>query len=294
MSRAFASLLSIGFTLACGFSGLAFAALPAASVFVQKVTKREMADRLVYPGRVRSVIEALVTAESEGHVKQILRPVGSSVKKGETVLIIQNTDPVYRFAPVHVKAPVSGLVSQIAPSLMSKVDRGNVLFMITDPNKLKVEVEIPAAEVEHFKMGLAAQVLAAPGSGSRAGINVKLVGLSPLVDPKTGTATGTLEFQNRVDNKSIRPGVILQVQFEVNKRTSVVIPSSSLTYKDGKPHVRIVQDGKSKRIPVEVMSELGGQVEIRSGLEEGTQLVTRANKFIADGEAVQVDKEKIN
>lgn len=276
------------------FLSMSHAAVKTPTVLVEKVSTQELSDRLLYPGRVRSQLEALVTAESEGNIKEILKPVGSAVKKGETVLVIQNTDPVYKYAPVRVVAMASGLISQLNVSLMSKVEKGAPLFVITDPTELRIEVEVPAAELEHFKIGLEGKVgSVGPGGAAQESV-AKIIGLSPLVDPKTGTATAFMDFKNKDFPKALRPGLIVQIQFEVNKRKSVLIPSSALTYKEGKPHVRVMSEGKAQRIPVEVHAELGGSIELSSGLPEGSQLIVRSSKFLADGETVEVEAEKKN
>jgi len=272
------------------------------TVIVQDVKTQKMSDRLVYPGRVRSKIEALVTAENEGQLKEILKPVGSFVRRGEAVLIIQNTDPVYKFAPVKVHAPASGLLSRLDVSLLSKVEKGAPLFLITDPGALKIEVEIPANELGYFKIGHTGKVESVTGDGSKVETDAKVVGLSPLVDPKTGTATAQLEFGPKalgqssaglsVAGQSLRPGLIVQVQFNVNGRESVILPSSSLTYKEGKPHVRILDGVKAQRVPVEIRSELGGSVELKSGVTGGAKVITRSNRFISDGEEVEIETSK--
>lgn len=262
------------------------------TVIVQDVKTQKMSDRLIYPGRVRSKIEAQVTAENEGQLKEILKPVGSFVRRGEAVLIIQNTDPVYKFAPVKVHAPASGLLSRLDVSLLSKVEKGAPLFLITDPGALKVEVEIPANELGYFKIGHSGKVESITGDGSKVETDAKVVGLSPLVDPKTGTATAQLEFGKKALSQSLRPGLIVQVQFSVNGRESVILPSSSLTYKEGKPYVRILDGIKAQRVPVEIRSELGGSVELKSGVVGGAKVITRANRFISDGEEVEVETAK--
>lgn len=270
----------------CFFAPVVFAAAPKkASVFIQEAKLEPVADRMVYPGRVRSKIEALVTAENEGLVQKILKPVGSAVKRGEVVLIIQNTDPVYKYAPVKVFAPTTGFLSRLDVSLMSKIEKGAALFMITDPGQLQVEVEIPAADLANFRIGIPAKIQL---RGIEA--TAKITGLSPLVDPKTGTATAQLEFSKGGD--SVRPGMIVQAAFEVNQRNAVILPSSALLYKESKPFVRLLENGKVKKVDVEVRTDLGGTVELAKGIAKGNQVITRSNKFLADGDEVEVESSK--
>lgn len=270
----------------CFLAASADAAAPKkASVFIQEAKLEPVADRLAYPGRVRSKIEALVTAENEGLVQKILKPVGSAVKRGDVVLVIQNTDPVYKYAPVKVFAPTTGFLSRLDVSLMSKIEKGAALFMITDPGQLQVEVEIPAADLPNFRIGLPAKIQL-----RGAEVTAKITGLSPLVDPKTGTATAQLEFGKGAD--AVRPGMIVQAAFEVNQRNAVILPSSALLYKESKPFVRLLENGKVKKVDVEVRTDLGGSVELAKGIAKGSKVITRANKFLADGDEVEVETAK--
>lgn len=262
-----------------------------ASVFIQAAKLSDVSDRLTYPGRVRSKIEAQVLVENEGLIQKIAKPVGSFVKKGEAVLVIQNTDPFYKFAKVSVVAPTQGYLSRLDVSLMSKIEKGAPLFMITDPEQLKVEIEIPAADLPSFKIGVAGKVQLKVHGDTQVESDGKIIGLSPLVDPKTGTATAQLEFVKAVSS-NIRPGVVVQVVFDVNQRNSILVPSSAILYKESKPFVRVLEEGKIKKVPVQVRSDLGGSVELSGGLKEGSQIVTRSNRFLADGDEVEVETSK--
>ena len=267
------------------FSGISFGAIDLskkATVVAHEIKFEIVSDTFAYPGRVRSKIESTTFAESEGVILKVLKPLGSTVKSGEVVLIMQNKDPVYQFAPVSVKASVSGLISKMEGTLESKIEKGAPLFIITDPKQLVVEVEIPGGELKNFKLGTIGTLK------DKNSAHLKISGLSPMVDPKTGTATAKLEFTDK--NVEVRPGEICQIYFKVNERKSIVLPSNVIFYKEGKPFVRLIENLKVKRLPVNLINENGGSVEIDTKIAEGAKVVLRANRFLADGDEIELEK----
>ncbi|MFN8945055.1 MAG: hypothetical protein ACK5WZ_10580, partial [Pseudobdellovibrionaceae bacterium] len=107
------------FLFFCSFVGITFMSCSALAakeniplVTAQKIELTESAEILVYPAKVESKIHSVVLAESEGVVRDI-KTIGSEVSRGATVLSIRNSDPVYQYAPVLVKSPVNGVLSEV-------------------------------------------------------------------------------------------------------------------------------------------------------------------------------------
>lgn len=263
-----------------------------AVVFTKEVKAQASSDRLQYPARVRSLINAWVQSENAGEIKTIIKPIGSFVKKGETVLVLQNTDPVFNYAPVKISSPATGVVTSMEVSLLSRVDRGQKLFLITDPKQLVVDAEIPSADLKYFSVG---QQGAMKDTQNNT-YTIKVKALSPLVDIATGTAGAELEIiptsnlPGHLPEKTaatLNPGQLGTVVFEVNKRNSIIVPESALIYREGKPFVRVVENGQAKRLPIRITNQLTDSVEIAEGLREGQMLITRWSRFIGDNEDVE-------
>jgi len=261
-----------------------------ATVVVQETKIEKFSDQVQYPARVRSKINAWVVSESVGEVRKILKPIGSPVKRGEAVLIIQNTDPVYRYAPVKILSPANGYVTSLEVDLLNRVDRGQKLFSVTDPKDLIVETEIPSADLKYFQIGQTAKLR------DQSGLEYKLVlkALSPMVDIRFGTASAELKLDG-AGIESLKQGQIGQVTFDVHQRSSIILPASALIFREGLAYVRILDKMKVKKILVKIALNLGDKVEISEGLLEGQTVITRWSRFIADNEEVEVEQpEKTN
>jgi multidrug efflux pump subunit AcrA (membrane-fusion protein) len=274
------------------FNSVAFASVQKKPVVnVRALELSEMADTLTYPARIEPRIRAAVLAEAEGVVSRIMAPLGSQVKAGAVVLVLRNTDPVYQYSPMQITSPVSGIVSSIEVTEGSRVNRGEKLALVTDPTQLRLVVEITAQDMAMMHAGLEGQMLV-PGSKTGETINVRVKGVSPFVDPATGTASCELEFSaahKTPHSLNLMAGSISRVSFRTNIRKGLSIAESAVTYRGSQAFVRVIENSKAKYVAVVLGRKQGDVVEIVSGLKRGDQVVERTSAYISDGEAVEIE-----
>ncbi|MCB0404642.1 MAG: efflux RND transporter periplasmic adaptor subunit [Bdellovibrionales bacterium] len=254
-------------------------------VFVTQAEKKEISDLLSYPARITSKVNATILSESDGVVSKIMKPLGSVIKRGDEILRVQHTDPVYQYAPVQVISPVRGVVSAVDVTEGSQVKQGQKLAAVTDPNKTLVTIEVAAADLSTIHPGLKAE-LKVPGR--KTPIAVAVSGVSPFVDPATGTAGAELEFIS--GPAQLPPGAMGRVYFKVRAHAGFQVPEDAVVYRGKKTLLRLVEDNKAKLTPVELGPIRRGLVEIQNGIQEGNTVVVRASQFIADGEEVTVQE----
>jgi multidrug efflux pump subunit AcrA (membrane-fusion protein) len=253
-------------------------------VLVEPAHVAELADLITYPARVTSKINAGVYAPNDGVITSLPVTLGRTVRAGEALLRIKNTDPVYEYVPVPVEAPVAGVISTLDVTLGARVTKGQALATITDPSKQRLVVEVPASDLGRVQSGLEG-TLAVPALGAKA-LPVKIAGLSPLVDPATGTATAELDV---VGSPTALPlGALGKVTFATNKRQGIQVPEQAIVYRGKDTLVRIVDGGKAKLAPVQIAETRKGLTEIASGLKDGVLVIVRASGFVADGQDVTV------
>jgi multidrug efflux pump subunit AcrA (membrane-fusion protein) len=262
-----------------------------AKVIIQEMKATDDTRRLLVPVKVEAKVSSLITADLDGFVTRIVKPLGSKVKAGETVLFLENKDPAFTFAKVPVRAPVSGVVSQLHPTLMSRVARGDKLFVVMNPKELKLTAEIPGSElslVQPGSKGVFKQHL-----DQKDGSPISVSGISPLVDPRTGTASAELEFSAPEKGQKLElpsVGMVGHALFEMSRGKVLLIPESALGYTDGKPTVKVMDaSGLVKRKTIELGEQKESLLVVKSGLEAGEKLIVRENRKVSDGEAVEVD-----
>lgn len=256
-------------------------------MIVQEVQLTNDTKNLLVPAKVLAKVNSTVTAEVEGLVTKIKKPLGSAVKAGEVVLYVENKDPTFTYAAVPVRAPVTGVISQIQPTLMSRVSRGEKLFTVMDPKALKLAAEIPGADLGLIQPG--SQGIFKQDLDAEAGANIRVSGISPMVDPRTGTASAELEFSGK---KEALPavGAVGHALFTLTRGKVLLIPESALGYSEGKPVVKVIDAaGAVKRKTVELGEQKESLLVIKAGLEAGEKLIVRSNRTLKDGESVDVE-----
>jgi multidrug efflux pump subunit AcrA (membrane-fusion protein) len=256
-------------------------------VFTQVAKKTEIFDQLTYPAKINPSVQAKILAESDGVVTKILAPLGSKVSRKSGVVQVQNMEPGYSFAPMRMASPVAGIVSQIKVSVGSQVAKGQEIATVIEPTSLRIEVEIAAGDMVHVKNGLKGE-LYLPGQDKPT--SVEVLGVSPLVDPATGTATAELKVVGK--NSVLIPGTLGQVRFKANIRNGIELPDNAIVYKGDDTNVRLVLSGKAKLNAVKLGPKRQGKFEILSGVKEGDEVIERTSTFVADGDEVKVQPKE--
>lgn len=258
----------------------------AVQVEVLKAEAKDLFVTLTYPARINPKVNATILSETEGVVTQINAPLGTAVNSGANVLTLKNTDPIYSYAPFTVTAPVKGAVSSLDVSVGSRVSRGQKLGTITDPSKILINVEIASSDIYSVRKGLEGKLKVA---GMEEPIAVQVRGVSPFVDPGTGTATAELILKDA--KVALPPGSVGTVSFKTQEHKGFELPETAIVFKGKEPFIRLVEAGKSKYIAVTLGDTRQGQVEVLKGLTEGASVVVRAASYLGDGEDVVLPTE---
>lgn len=262
------------------------AAPPPPMVVAQAIQADEVYDALIYPARLVSRVNATLLAESDGVVQAIRKTLGSRVTVGEPILTLTNPDPVYTFEPFSVLSPVTGVISSIDIALGSRVAKGQKLGTVTDPAQVLASIEITVADLDAIHPGMQGELELA---GLSQPIPMKVSGISPIVDPATGTASAELR---PIDKKRLPPpGMVGRIRFRARLHQGLQLPESAIFYRGETPLVRVLVGEKAVFREVKLGPSRLGKFEITSGLKPGERVVLRTNTFIADGETVTLQKD---
>ena len=273
--------------LLCGCSVALAATEVVPIVQIQKVALTENSETLTYPARVESRVSGTILAEIEGVVREVAT-LGTFVKKGQVLFKIQQLDPVYQYAPAKIVAPVSGVVSQVDVTLGNQVARGQKIATVVDPSQLRVTVEVPGSDLASIS---ADAKVSFSTSVSETTEELMFEGISPLVNPTTGTATANLLFKNK--SLKLSAGTIGKIQVTLKKNAAIKVPEQAIVYKGSNPYVRVVEANNiAKYKAVELGVRRAGQVEIKKGLSLNEVLIERASQYVQDNKVVKIETEK--
>lgn len=251
------------------------------TVFIEVMGEKEVYDSYHYPAKIIPKVHSNILSESQGVVDKLNFQLGQEVKKDQVVAKVRHTDPVYQYRPVELRAPVSGVVSRVYVTEGSTVSLGETLISITDPKQAKILIEVAGNDLSSLKVGLEGNFFLREIDQN---YKVKIIGMSPLVDAATGTASAELEI---VGDENIPLGTIGRVTFRTNLHKGILISHDAIIYKGRDTYVHLVEaDNKIKTTPVKLGMKRSGMIEILEGLSVGEKLVIRSSKHVKTGDEV--------
>ena len=234
-------------------------------------------------------MNAPLIAESDGVVAESFARLGQDVKGGTTLFVIQNTDPSYNYAPQLVKAFFGGTVSAIDVAKGDRVQKGSRLAQVADTSQMKIVAEVTMADLADLVLDLKGEIRF---PAMNAPIAVRINGISPIVDPATGTAKCEI-FPEAPAKQMLHAGMIGRLTFKVREHAGYEIDEQSIVYKGADPYVRVVVEGKIQFVPITIRQRRNGMAEIGEGPAANAAVVLRASGYVADGDMVIIKESEV-
>ena len=104
----------------------------------------------------------------------------------------------------------------------------------------------------------------------------------------------TLKLRDTPKQKVKEPYVVVEVVYEIIKG-KVVVNRSSVSYRDGKPKVLVVdKDRKIHRKEIKVLDQNDSQVLVGRGIEPGELIVTSDQRYLNEGDVVHLVERREN
>jgi len=196
-------------------------------------------------------------------------------------LIRQSEERGVAQARFTINAPASGVVAELGVREGVAVAPGTTLFRIAGLEKVWAVADIPEAQAVRLARGQ--KVKAALQADASQAFSGELKEIIPQVSAETRTLQARFEVDNR--SGKLTPGMLLRLQIAGASVTRLVVPTEAVI-RTGTRAVAIVRKNGSSFEPREVKlgADMGDQVEILEGLNEGDEVVT-SGQFLIDSEA---------
>jgi membrane fusion protein, multidrug efflux system len=189
-----------------------------------------------------------------------------------------------RLSRLVVRAPFDGHLGFVSVSEGSYVTAGTALVRLDNITLLKVSLSIPERYISFVAVGQDVSLSsdALPGQTFTARISA----INPAVDVN-GRA---LQVLASLDNSELllRPGMLVRAIIKGQSRRAVTVSESAVVPQGEKLAVFEVKDDKAIRREVTTGQRRNGWVEITSGIEDGTTVVTAGATRLSDGAAVKI------
>ncbi|MGB2714297.1 MAG: efflux RND transporter periplasmic adaptor subunit [Vicinamibacterales bacterium] len=203
-------------------------------------------------------------------------------------------------ANTRITSPVDGFVGKRFVDPGAFVGPNSPIVSVVDISTVRMVANLVERDVKRVPAGTKAAVEVDAFPGEKFTGRVSRV--APVFDPATRTAEMEIEVPNV--GFRLKPGMYARVQLTVDTRAdALTVPRNALIDVDGKPGVFIAapaaagttgsgaaQQGAAvmtaKFVPVQTGIRDGEQIEIRSGVQDGTRVITTGAGALKDGDRI--------
>lgn len=192
-----------------------------------------------------------------------------------------------------IRAPFDGLIVERTIKNAEHVANNARLFRISDFDPLLCPIQLPEKDLPRLEVDQPAHLTVEAWPGVR--FPARVLRISPVVDPATGTVKVTLEVQAQ---GRLRPGMFASVFVETDvHENAIVVPKQALVLESTSDMVYVaVDDGEggavARRRELELGYEESDSLEVLSGLSEGEDVVVIGQDGLSDQTPISVDERQ--
>jgi HlyD family secretion protein len=194
-----------------------------------------------------------------------------------------------RLDDTRVLAPHDGVVLAAAVEPGDTVQIGDPIVELAADGETQLTIEPDERHLAWIRLGQRAAASAEPFPGHVFEAEVCYV--APAVDPRRGSVEVRLCVHE--PPAFLRPDMTVSVDLTVaGKAQALTVPSDAVRdASTGEPWVLAVEGGRVMKRAVELGIRGDGHSEIRSGLDEGDEVVAAANTALTEGQRVRPRRE---
>jgi RND family efflux transporter MFP subunit len=190
-----------------------------------------------------------------------------------------------------IYAPFDGVITARNTDIGDLINSGSSgtaktdLFHISQPNKLRVYVNVPEEYSQGTKVGMTADLNLTEFPGRK--FQGKLVRTADAIN----LTTRTLLIEIEVDNPTgtLLSGSYAEVHLKIPAQAStLLLPVNTLLFRSEGLRAGVVKDGKVVLTAVTPGHDFGNQIEVISGLKPDDQVIVNPPDSIVSGQQVQI------
>ncbi len=191
---------------------------------------------------------------------------------------------------VVLRAPAAGRILRVLERSERLVPAGSPIMQIGDPSGLEIVIDILSSDAVNLAPGIAVQIVGAEGEKPlRARVK--------YVEPSAFTKVSALGIDEQRVNviaefvdlpRNFGDGFRVDARIVLWEGERVLkVPTSALFRSAGKWSLFVVEDGKARRVGVEIGRRNAFEAEVTSGLREGAEVIVHPSDQIADGVSIE-------
>ncbi|MBB3409857.1 RND family efflux transporter MFP subunit [Rhizobium sp. BK316] len=187
-----------------------------------------------------------------------------------------------KLAQTTITAVDDGLITSRSADLGAVVSAGTELFRMVRQQRIEWQAEVSARYLPRISEGLSVQVNGPEGHAIEG--KVRLVGPSVSTDTSRAIVYVTLPADTRP-----RTGLYVTGNIELQTSPALTVPETAIVFRDGISYVFTAsEDQRVQRVRVETGRRNNGEVEIVSGIDRTSKVVTSGGAFLSDNDLVKI------
>jgi RND family efflux transporter MFP subunit len=189
-----------------------------------------------------------------------------------------------------ITAPFSGIMDTVSPSSPGmQVLAGSANYTIVNPDTVYFDAEVEETDLPNIAIGQKVDITIDAYSDQNFQGEVATIGLVAFTSSTGGNAYHVRISLPKNENLRFRVGMQGDSDIVFNTIPTVLKISSSALASDGdKNYVWIIENGKSKKVIVEIGSESTDETEIKSGLTDGQEVIDNPPSNFKEGTKITV------
>lgn len=251
----------------------------ASGIVVSAAAAGSINETISLTGRImlQPTARAEVRAPYSGPVRAVLKNVGDTVRRGETLARVESAESLQTYS---VAAPISGVVLERQTNV-GDVTGETSLYVIGDLTKLQAELNVAARDIGRVASGQNVEITGLDGATSVSG---RVASVLPTADLQSQTLIARVPIATS-SNSPLRPGMAVRGAVAISQApAALVVSRDAVQTVEGKQvvFVRVSADTYEAR-PVTLGRKGAGVVEILTGVTAGESYVSE-NAFLVKAE----------
>ena len=188
-----------------------------------------------------------------------------------------------------LRSPFDGEVSDRTMDPGAYVHPGESIAMVIDRSTVRVETDVPEEDFDLVKPGVKVDVLA-------LSIGRHVVGAIARRSPAADPSTRTVHFEIDLPDPSRTLPVGTTAELAVASGLplpAMEIPLAAAAVKGGKATLFLADNGKAKKVVVDVLGEKAGRLFVDTSLPAKALVITEGRTLLKEGESVQVSVDRL-
>ncbi len=227
--------------------------------------------------------EELVTKQQYDDVTTRLSLAEAEVERAKASLSLARL----KLSKTKITSPLACVIKEKRVSAGDFVRNGTPLFIIIQPNPLKLRFTVPEKDVGRLRVNQ--EVMLRVDGFAEA----EFKGRVNIVFPNVEEKTRTLQVEALVPNNNglLKPGLFAKViLYTSGERDTIVVPVTALLYEGEKVRVFVTEGDRAKERVVKLGSKYGEFMEIIEGVKTGEKVVFMGQQNLSDGAKVSIQQ----